>query len=572
MKVLKLFLLPILFFLFLNFTYAKSLEDLNFRWSKLYENGGNIEFVKETDSDIIIATSSHLLELYNKQTGEVQKYEAGADSYFEKIGDNFLVFVCEDTGNNIYVNKFILLNDKLEEIKKYELITENRYFNELTYLNNNLVLSDNYGNNYHINEELVIVPFDVYEDDSYALDIGTQIIKYDKNHKEIKRISYEKEVSTDEYSIMKYKEYFVVFYNKLAYKYTSNLYMCNYDLYLVNSDLETVDTYNDSEICNGLYMTTTYDEPYIRNPYDEYFRIDITNERISLVESDEPVSTSGNVGISQDKEDFKKIFDSEAEEGTSYYYSYEKLENNSYFVSITWITGDVTKLEYRYYDSSKQLLFLFDEAELTGITLYDVFAYEDKLGGMISKDGIVKLVVWNNDKDFLYEYDLKITFAEFDNNSLFRNVGEVHMLSNGFFIEHYAVECLPLGFSSSRGCNYYDVNFKYYDFPYLIKTQTDGNGFIETIDSSISGEEVVFTITPKEGFVLGVVKVIDSDGNVVTFTDYKFTMPSADVKIEATFIPENPDTADFVIVIAVSCLILGCLWFILSFNKMKVLK
>ena len=54
------------------------------------------------------------------------------------------------------------------------------------------------------------------------------------------------------------------------------------------------------------------------------------------------------------------------------------------------------------------------------------------------------------------------------------------------------------------------------------------------------------TATDKEGYVLGVVKVTDKDGNVLTFTDYKFTMPSSDVTIEATFLPENPETSDLI--------------------------
>lgn len=106
----------------------------------------------------------------------------------------------------------------------------------------------------------------------------------------------------------------------------------------------------------------------------------------------------------------------------------------------------------------------------------------------------------------------------------------------------------------------------YYEFPYEITTKTDGNGEIKaTKTKAESGEEVEFTIIPKEGFVLGAVKVTDTAGNVVTFTDYKFTMPSADVTIEATFVPENPNTKD----IAVISLFIGAAFFIIILIQAK---
>ncbi len=71
---------------------------------------------------------------------------------------------------------------------------------------------------------------------------------------------------------------------------------------------------------------------------------------------------------------------------------------------------------------------------------------------------------------------------------------------------------------------------------YNIETITDGNGTVEAdhIEAE-SGTAVKFTVTPEEGYVLGEVKVTDANGNVLTFTDYTFTMPSSDVKIEVIF-------------------------------------
>lgn len=91
-----------------------------------------------------------------------------------------------------------------------------------------------------------------------------------------------------------------------------------------------------------------------------------------------------------------------------------------------------------------------------------------------------------------------------------------------------------------------------------IKTNVVGKGSVTVVDSSLAGNDVTFKVEPQEGYVLSVVKVIDQKGNIVTFTDYTFTMPSADVTIEAVFI-KNPDTLDgviiFLLVFVVSSLI-----------------
>ena len=82
--------------------------------------------------------------------------------------------------------------------------------------------------------------------------------------------------------------------------------------------------------------------------------------------------------------------------------------------------------------------------------------------------------------------------------------------------------------------NYHAIYLLNYD----INTKTTaGKGKIN-VDKNISnpGEPVTFTLEPDEGYALGKVTVTDKNGNVVEFTDYKFTMPNADVTIEAEFV------------------------------------
>ena len=113
--------------------------------------------------------------------------------------------------------------------------------------------------------------------------------------------------------------------------------------------------------------------------------------------------------------------------------------------------------------------------------------------------------------------------------------------------------------------NYYSMTNEVILFKAIhqVYTKTDGNGTVEATQTTASwGDGIEFTITPNEGYVLGVVKVTDSEGNTVEFTDYKFTMPNADVTIEVTFYVENPETYAFIGIAIIALLgISGWLYF-----------
>ena len=113
---------------------------------------------------------------------------------------------------------------------------------------------------------------------------------------------------------------------------------------------------------------------------------------------------------------------------------------------------------------------------------------------------------------------------------------------------------------------------EYYEAPFNIVTKTDGNGTVTATQKKADrGTDVEFEVKPNEGYVLGNVKVIDNDGNVIIFTDYKFTMPSADVIIEATFIKEekNPETSDILIVLFILTTIISIGFIIKNKKKME---
>ena len=118
-----------------------------------------------------------------------------------------------------------------------------------------------------------------------------------------------------------------------------------------------------------------------------------------------------------------------------------------------------------------------------------------------------------------------------------------------------------------------DIIMQHYKLKYNINTKINGNGTVTAKQTvADSGEEVTFTVEPKEGYVLDEVKVTDANGNVVVFTDYTFTMPSADVTIEATFIKEvdNSETSDSTIMMFIATM--SILIFIAANYKRKVLE
>lgn len=137
----------------------------------------------------------------------------------------------------------------------------------------------------------------------------------------------------------------------------------------------------------------------------------------------------------------------------------------------------------------------------------------------------------------------------------------------------------PLGVPftvDSKAGNTYAVctyNTEAYYLPLNIETKVigEGKGTIEAVKSGRKGEEITFKVTPEKGFVLGEVRVTDKDGNTVVFTDNTFTMPNADVTIEAIFLPENSETADIEIVTILGLLLICGFVVLNSIKKFKAL-
>ena len=265
--------------------------------------------------------------------------------------------------------------------------------------------------------------------------------------------------------------------------------------------------------------------------------------------------------------------------------SYVKDDNN-YIIAATYINNfgseDVTKLKLYYIDELKGLLFtklIYDWTPYIGsgsckkqVVYNSVSLFDDYISVAANSNVENYFQVYDKDGELVLDFsDDFNAYHHLSINSLFK-------YKNGMFIEftirtgecYYGVSQYTnnnvLGASLVLGATQ-DLETKtilaYYAYPYNISTNVKGKGTIETsYVKAAEGTAVQFTVTPEEGYVLSVVKVIDSKGNVLTFTENTFTMPDADVTIEATFVLAssiiNPETGEIAIIaILIASLIFG---------------
>ena len=127
---------------------------------------------------------------------------------------------------------------------------------------------------------------------------------------------------------------------------------------------------------------------------------------------------------------------------------------------------------------------------------------------------------------------------------------------------------------------------------YNIKTETEGNGTIDVIESSLGGEKIQFNISTKKGYKLGSIIIRTDSGEEVEFSEgeitknddgtlsidkNKFTMPFENVTIQAKFIPDgiliNPETGDkvlFIILTQVASIGIGTIIYIKKESRYNI--
>ena len=148
------------------------------------------------------------------------------------------------------------------------------------------------------------------------------------------------------------------------------------------------------------------------------------------------------------------------------------------------------------------------------------------------------------------------------------NFWNLRAVKNGFAVTNLKASLGEYMMNESGTQNVYTEVYNMF----IVETKTDGNGEISFVRSNIDGVDTVeFTVIPKKGYVLGSVKVTDAKGNTVELNDNTFTMPSANVLIEATFVPVNPNTGTFISVGVIGLLIISLIITMLFYKKRKAL-
>lgn len=151
-------------------------------------------------------------------------------------------------------------------------------------------------------------------------------------------------------------------------------------------------------------------------------------------------------------------------------------------------------------------------------------------------------------------------------------VGDVELFAEendlNLFV-HVAAESCPrsneIDISPDR-CGDGDIVMQKYTPIFSIDKKIDGNGTIEVIEQSKSGDKITYKITPKDGYKLDKIVIKDSNGNIIEVKDNEFIMPSSNVSIEAIFVVDNPNTStNIYISISILLLIIG----ILTIKKYK---
>ncbi len=182
-------------------------------------------------------------------------------------------------------------------------------------------------------------------------------------------------------------------------------------------------------------------------------------------------------------------------------------------------------------------------------------------------------------------YDLKTAKLLSEINNGNRMIVDITSTKRGFIIDektcetiydpdyynvgnHHSGKILPT-YLKTQICS---INKSVYHYFKQVETKVaSGKGQIIVDKRYSPNDPVTFTIVPEKGYVLSSVKVTDANGNVITFTDYTFTMPDANVLIEATFVT-NPNTSSFISYLVI---VLGGIAFITTYlliQKKKALK
>lgn len=419
------------------------------------------------------------------------------------------------------------------------------------------------------NESLVKVS-DGYLLSGYNEDFLGHIVKLNEEGEEVAKITFESDFTVVGVHEKDDKYYAVV----LDDWWLISIYVLDTNLEILDSVKYNYYIYDFNDVVyfgdDAIYMTSTgwYEYGGIADENDENFYLMMS---VSYDLKEMKLIDYTNSNWEEDVEILMNVYPD---------HNYLLFEDYEYsYVPIATAGNDKVNVvvgKQSIYDGSGTWLAVYDkEGNLIKVNktndvywwYVDVAIFEDLIYAVGTNYNYVD--IYNLEGEYIDSIDLKGLYPDIPEDEIHISVDGITVLEDGGLALSYVV-CDVID-----GCA---VNCRAaiakYHLPYNVVSKTDGNG--EIIISSVSnyaGTDVTFEVTPKEGYILGEVKVTDVNGNVVTFTDYKFTMPSADVTIEVTFVKDvkNPETMDLIIGIAIVAVI-GVFILVISRRKMISLK
>ncbi len=543
--------------------YAGNLNELAFKWAEDTTVSEWDEVTSYPVEDGILSVFYNKIEKYDRQGGYVKSYTLDGEYFFASKFDNDLVVGTYDSSKSTI--KFVLLDKNLNLIKKNEVSSsllrfsygsyayENSYV--VTEENNKLIVDNhNFDNNYFthftLDRELNFANTDTTSDGGYIWYSNNQIIRYDKDGNVVKSIN----ACSQNFKIAKFGNKYLIYrecpYLSADYGFTIDVF--DEDLThltevakvnLMNPGGRGGGDLSDNEIYEQFYNSSIFE--YNGNVYinGEYTLDD--NYKLIKCSDDDPLFTTTYLGaLNKLKSEYSSNF-------SDYDYA---IDGDGNIIIYAALREQTTMLHM--YDKNLNLVFTDEiDASYASPIYYPCINYSNKYIAVAFRNRST------NQENVIF-YDKK--------------GNKLHTL----VLDDYgatSLPCINVMTDNSIGIvlyneDYYSTAAKvvYYEMPYDIFVKTDGNGKVTANrEKAAYGEVVRFTIEPKEGYVLGVVKVTDATGKVVTFTDYTFTMPSADVTIEVSFVPENPNTKDIAIISCIALIIIGVSLVIINMRKAR---
>lgn len=458
----------------------------------------------------IYAEEQWLTYDWSLKQGQAYYWEAINWTHTAEVSDGYITATLNEDGLGI-----------LRKISKDGKSIIWEYLNEYGYYFGNTIVYGDY----------IYVPyFDPY--------YGTFVAKYDSNGK------WQEEVQLNDYNSEDYD--------------TSDIY--NSEIYLVDNKLYLIyqGKLKDS---TGIKTDNVYAPLYLYTIDIDTFKLEKTEDYWNTSSDEKSTISDGNVDLLD--RNLNSIY---SESGYTTYFTTSIVSNKyKYYVGFlqetssqgTIDTGLIVKT-----DINGNVLWV--KKGSTNEKYYDIINLGDNHVAVSTYNtngngwsGNSNILVFDNDGNIVETHDIAseigsskgdiITFRRMGNAVVAQVVNNVNTENSSTIADSYVVRYIPR---------------------FIITTRVEGEGSINVVKTSQAGENITFTVTPAEGYVLGSVKVTDINDNVLTFTSNTFTMPSSDVIIEATFVPNNPETDKTIIHISV--IIIGTLIsliFVSNFRK-----